>query len=160
MTWWRSRNREHSSDHRTIDTVFDIAVPTTRPRERLLFKNALLKEINARIAHSLGHSTESSVQQKTDKLIEVVSAAVHTLTPKAKPSPYAKWWWTSNFTQLRRIYTYWRSRARVERRDGRSVPNKKLWRLDTDLPACFVRSFFATFAPCTQHCMCLWRRNL
>jgi exonuclease III len=30
---------EHGSDHRTIETVFDISVPTPRPRERLLHKN-------------------------------------------------------------------------------------------------------------------------
>lgn len=112
---------EHGSDHRTIDTVFDIAVPTPRPQERLLFKNAPWKEINARIVHSLGLSTGGSVQQKTDRLMEVVSEAVHALTPKAKPSPNAKRWWTSDLTQLRRIYTYWRNRARAERRDRRSV---------------------------------------
>ena len=114
---------EHGSDHRTIETVFDIAVPTPRPQERLLFKNAPWKEINARIVHSLGLPTGGSVQQKMDRLMEVVSEAVHALTPKARPSPYAKRWWTSDLTQLRRIYTHWRNHARAERRDGRSVPD-------------------------------------
>lgn len=49
--------------------------------------------------------------------MSVVLEAVHTLTPKAKPSPYAKRWWTQDLTQLRRIYTYWRNRARAERRE-------------------------------------------
>ena len=31
-----------------------------------------------------------SVQQQTDRLMKVVLEAVHALTPKAKPSPYAK----------------------------------------------------------------------
>jgi hypothetical protein len=52
----------------------------------------------------------------------VVLEAVYALTPKAKPSPYAKRWWTKDLTQLRRVYTYWRSRARTERRAGRIVP--------------------------------------
>lgn len=43
------------------------------------------------------------------------------MTPKAKPSAYAKRWWTTDLTQLRRIHTYWRSRARTERRAGRRV---------------------------------------
>ncbi len=43
---------------------------------------------------------------------------VHALTPKARPSPHAKRWWTTDLTQLRRIYTYWRNRARTERRAG------------------------------------------
>ena len=31
---------EHGSDHRTIEAVFDISVPTPIPQERLLLKNA------------------------------------------------------------------------------------------------------------------------
>src|SRR4030088_233582 len=50
-----------------------------------------------------------------------VLEAVHALTPKAKLSPYAKRWWTSDLTQLRRIYTYWRNHARAKRRAGRTV---------------------------------------
>jgi ribonuclease HI/exonuclease III len=112
---------EHGSDHRTIEGVFDISVPTPRPQERLLLKNAPWKEINARIANSLGIPSEGTVQQKTDRLMAAVTEAVHALTPKAKPSPYSKRWWTSDLTQLRRIYTYWRNRARAERRNGQST---------------------------------------
>ena len=49
-----------------------------------------------------------------------VLEAVHFLTPKAKPSQYVKRWWTTDLTQLRRIYTYWRNRARAERRAGQT----------------------------------------
>lgn len=114
---------EHGSDHRTIDSVFDIAVPVRRPQESLLLKNAPWKEINARIANSLGLPSEGTVQQKTDRLMAAVTEAVHALTPKAKPSPYTKRWWTSDLTQLRRIYTYWRNRARTERRGGQRTPD-------------------------------------
>ena len=114
---------EHGSDHRTIETVFDISAPTPRYQERLLLKNAPWKEINARITSLLGSPSEGTVQQRTDKLMAAVLETVHSLTPKAKPSPYAKRWWTSDLTQLRQIYTYWRNRARTERRGGRSVPS-------------------------------------
>ncbi|RMZ89045.1 hypothetical protein DV736_g3719, partial [Chaetothyriales sp. CBS 134916] len=91
---------EHGSDHRPIETVFD-------------------KEINARIAKTLhARPGEGSVQEKTDRLMSSVLEAVHALTPKTRPSPYAKRWWTTDLTQLRRIYTYWRNRARSERRAG------------------------------------------
>ena len=66
--------------------------------------------------------SEGTVQQKTDRLMSAVSDAVHTLTPRARPSPHAKRWWTTDLTQLRYIYTYWRNRARSERRTGRKVP--------------------------------------
>ena len=51
-----------------------------------------------------------------------VTEAVVELTPKAKPSPYAKRWWTTDLTQLRRTYTYWRNQARSRRRAGRTIP--------------------------------------
>ncbi|KAJ5198762.1 uncharacterized protein N7498_007879 [Penicillium cinerascens] len=91
--------------------------------DKLLLKNAPWKEINARIARTLAATpVEGSVQQKTDRLMCAVSEAVRALTPKAKPSPHAKRWWTADLTQLRQIYTYWRNHARSERRAGRKVP--------------------------------------
>ncbi|KZL68744.1 reverse transcriptase, partial [Colletotrichum incanum] len=113
---------DHGSDHRAIETIFDVSIPTPAPRERLLFKNAPWKEINARIERALETTPgEGTVQQKTDRLMAVVTEAIHALTPKAKPSPYSKRWWTTDLTQLRRIYTYWRNRARAERRAGRAM---------------------------------------
>ena len=87
---------EHGSDHRTIDTVFDISVPVPKHQERLLLKNAPWKEINARIARTLETtSADGTVQQQTDRLMSVVLESVHALTPKARPSPYAKRTWSS-----------------------------------------------------------------
>ena len=87
-------SNEHGSDHCAVETVFDISVPVPKQQERLLLKNAPWKEINARISSTLGACpTEGTVQQLTDRLMEVVLEAVHTLTPKAKPSPHAKRSW-------------------------------------------------------------------
>ncbi|GKU14944.1 unnamed protein product, partial [Fusarium langsethiae] len=112
---------EHGSDHRTIETAFDISDPTPKPGERLLFKNAPWKEINRRISDTLrDRPTGNTVQQKTDRLMSAVSEAVQALTPRAIPSPYAKRWWTDDLTQMRHIYTYWRNRARAARRAGQN----------------------------------------
>ena len=82
---------EHGSDHRAIETIFDVSVPMPKRQERLLLKNAPWKEINARIAKTLNvKPSEGTVQTKTDTLMSVVLEAVHALTPKAKPSPHAK----------------------------------------------------------------------
>ncbi|KMK56426.1 reverse transcriptase [Aspergillus fumigatus Z5] len=92
---------EHGSDHCAIET----------------------KDINARIANTLSATpSEGTVQQKTDRLMSAVSEAVHSLTPKSKPSPHAKRWWTANLTQLRQIHTYWRNHARSKQRAGRKAP--------------------------------------
>lgn len=113
---------EHGSDHRAIETSFDISVPRTTEKERLLLKNAPWKEIKARITTTLRANPEGpTVQQKADRLMAAVIEAVRALTPRAKPSPYMKRWWTEDLTQLRHIYTYWRNRARAERRAGHIV---------------------------------------
>lgn len=54
--------------------------------------------------------------------MQAVLDAVSTLTPKANPSPYEKRWWTKDLTKLRRVYTYWRNRARAQRRGGEAHP--------------------------------------
>ena len=113
---------EHGSDHRTINTAFDVSVPTPKQQERLLLKNAPWKKINDRITDRLGSSPAgNTVQQKTDRLMSAVLEAVQALIPRAKPSPHAKRWWTDDLTQLRHVYTYWRNRARTARRAGTST---------------------------------------
>ena len=114
---------EHGSDHRAIQTTFDVATPERAVETRLLFKNAPWTNIKGRITTNLRFVPfGGSVQQQTDGLMTAVLEAVHALTPRAKPSPYAKRWWTTDLTQLRRVYTYWRNQARTQRRMGRMFP--------------------------------------
>ena len=82
---------EHGSDHRAIETVFDTLIPVPKQQDRLLLKNAPWKKINTRIARELDPTPSGgTVQQQTDRLMAAVLEAVHALTPKARPSPYAK----------------------------------------------------------------------
>jgi hypothetical protein len=110
---------DHGSDHRRIDTTFDIAIPTPQHQPRMLLKNTPWHEVNERIKGALSTvRIVGDVQKDTDTLMSVVSEAVHALTPVSQPSPYAKRWWTSDLTQLRKIHTYWRNQARACRRSG------------------------------------------
>jgi hypothetical protein len=98
---------EHGSDYYAIKTVFNAPWSLPKHQGQLLLKNTPWKEINARIANTLSATpSEGTVQQKTDRLISAVLEAVHSLTPKSKPSPHAKRWWTADLTQLRQIHTY------------------------------------------------------
>ncbi|KAK1837585.1 hypothetical protein CCHR01_19793, partial [Colletotrichum chrysophilum] len=115
--------KNHGSDHRAIETVFDIAAPEAESRPRLLLNNAPWKQINERIESSLRQVPPGgTVQERTDRLMSAVCEAVKALTPTVKPSRYAKRWWTADLTQLRQIHTHWRNRARAERRAGNIRP--------------------------------------
>ena len=98
---------DHGSDHRTIDTILHIGVPTPQHQPRMLLKNTPWHEVTERIKGALSMvRIVGDVQKDTDTLMSMVSEAVHALTPVSKPSPYAKRWWTSDLTQLRKIHTY------------------------------------------------------
>ena len=111
---------EHGSDHRAISTEFDIHVPTQVPQIRYQWENAPWGRIREAIALELQQCplTGKNVQDQTDTLMQVVGKAVFSLTPQAKPSPYTKRWWSTELTQLRDIYTYWRNKAKAARRTG------------------------------------------
>jgi hypothetical protein len=62
------------SDHRMIETVFDISVPASKQDERFLFTNASKKDINNRIVDTVSDKLmRNRVQQKTNKLTLTVS---------------------------------------------------------------------------------------
>jgi hypothetical protein len=118
---------EHGSDHRAIETEFDVALPERHIEPRLLWKNAPWGQIRERIDLGLRDTPrEGNTQEQADRLMAVVQEAVIALTPKAKPSPYAKRWWTKDLTHLRRTYTYWRNQARTHRRAGGVTPELEL----------------------------------
>lgn len=107
----------HGSDHFAIETTFDTEVPIRSEPDRLLWKNAPWGEIRKQVeTYFKDKPEEGSVQELTDLLMTGVTEIVGTLTPKAKPSPYAKRWWTSDLTRLRKAYTTLRNRARSDRR--------------------------------------------
>ena len=83
-----STHYEHGSDHRAIETTFDVLTPDRSAETRLLFKNAPWTDIRARITKGLeGAPVGGSVQVQTDCLMAVVLEAVNALTLKAKPLP-------------------------------------------------------------------------
>ncbi|KJZ68284.1 hypothetical protein HIM_12324 [Hirsutella minnesotensis 3608] len=99
-------------------------MPERSARPRLLFKNAPWNLIRARVQDNLRLLPWAvAVQTQTDQLMRVVLGAIHELTPRARPSPYAKRWWTKDLTQFRRTHTFWRNQARTHRRAGQPRPD-------------------------------------
>ena len=115
---------EHGSDHRAIETTFDVETPDRAMMPRLMLKNAPWIMIAARVEDNLRPLPWMvDVQTQTDQLMKVVSEAIYELTPRAQPPAYAKRWWTKDLTRLRRVYTFWRNQARAQRRAGAARPD-------------------------------------
>ncbi|KYK54123.1 hypothetical protein DCS_06080 [Drechmeria coniospora] len=100
---------EPGTDHRAIQTTFDIQVPERTFPQRLMLKNAPWIAIATRT--------------QADHLMRLVTKALQDLTPRAQPPSYAKRWWTKDLTRLRRTYTYRRNQARAQRRAGQPRPD-------------------------------------
>jgi hypothetical protein len=110
---------EYGSDHRAILAEFDTDITTIEPQERLLFKHANWQGVRGAVTARLGELPPAeNIERFLDKLMTIVQEAVRRHTPVAKPSPYAKRWWTQELTELRRDYTRWRNEARRTRRAG------------------------------------------
>ncbi|KAK4065821.1 hypothetical protein Purlil1_14014 [Purpureocillium lilacinum] len=115
---------DHGSDHQAIQTTFDVRLPKRIVTPRLLFKNAPWNRIRTRVEEVLAPLPwTSDVQTQTDQLMNAVTGAVHDMTPQAKPSQYAKRWWTGDLTRLRRTYAFWRNQARARRRAASACPD-------------------------------------
>jgi hypothetical protein len=110
----------HGSDHRAIHTCFTCAPRNDPPPPRRAWDRAPWDRIRDKIAIDLLPlaTTVDDVNEYTNRFLEVVTTTVTAMTPRNKPSPYAKRWWSADLTQLRKDYTYWRNRASSYRRAG------------------------------------------
>jgi hypothetical protein len=124
---------EHGSDHIAITTTFALQVAPTSSERRRVFKNADWKRIRTTV-DSLGDPpqeiADNEVETYETYLTEAVEKAIDKHVPVAKPSPYARRWWTQDLTHLRKEYTYWRNRARATRRAGQIEPLQTSRRLN------------------------------
>lgn len=117
---------DYGSDHRAIQTEFHMQIIDNSPtRPRRLFKEADWENINRRLKESLtipqACQTIEHLEQAVRHLTETVTTTIQETVPLAKPSPYAKRWWTSELTQLRKqlhkarnVYTAAKRRNQIQ----------------------------------------------
>jgi hypothetical protein len=101
---------EHGSDHRAIETTFDVNSPHTATQiPRLCLKDVDWDTVCTRLEHL--RQEDWSIHDSDDlnravgRLLNQVTQTVKDLCTESKPSPYYKRWWTENLTALRREYT-------------------------------------------------------
>jgi len=116
---------EHGSDHRAIHTEIAVDWEPPKPRNRRLWKKAdwgkMRKKTQELVETVPEPPMEASIDDHCAYIMDVVMPAVDESVPVAKPSPYTKRWWNEELTGLRKDYSFWRNRARAERRAGRET---------------------------------------
>jgi hypothetical protein len=83
---YRIHETEHGSDHRAIDSLFDVATPEREQQTRPLFKNAPWERINTRVADALRRIPRpQGTQEQADRLLNAVRDAVRPSHPWQSP---------------------------------------------------------------------------
>lgn len=104
---------KHGLDYSAIETVFALNQPIPAGgANRRLFKNALWDKVKEEVSKNLTSLTAlpSELDLYATHFINIVKRAINIHIPLAKPSPYAKRWWTQSLTDLRKKYTLLRNR--------------------------------------------------
>ena len=125
---------DYGSDHKGI--VLETSTPLDNYRERetkRLYYDANWEAIRTTLAErtATGYTgssleTKDQLDQAAEALESVVSTTLEELVPRAKPSPYAKRWWTKELTQLRHRFTTLRNRITKLRRQDKDTAHTQL----------------------------------
>jgi hypothetical protein len=104
-----AENQDHGSDHLPIETVISIS-PTQIPTPEPMFNFAKtnwedfkiqLKQYLPSPAYQVC-KTRADIDKHIEQLVDVITSAIEMTTPKVRPSPHSKRWWTKELTQLKR----------------------------------------------------------
>lgn len=112
---------EYGSDHRAVHTASSMDRDQEQQQvERYLLQKADWNAVRRTITQTLESSPfpTTDIEQMQQYIQNATEDAIKQHCPKAKPSAYAKRWWTPDLTALRQNYTWTRNRARARRRQG------------------------------------------
>jgi len=122
---------DHGSDHKAIEASFDHGRNVTQPMQpgRLLMERAAWDKINRQLEQTLRpfQTPRDSLQldEEAEYFTATVTAIIQMHTPRARPSPYAKRWWSAELTMLRQSVTSLRNGARTATRRGEDASSVK-----------------------------------
>ena len=117
---------EYGSDHRAIHTAIGMGNTIEDPTApRYLLQKANWRAIRDKIVQHLADNLfpTDDLEAMESYIQEVTQTAIEHHCPKAKPSKYAKRWWSNELTSMRKEYTRARNLARSRRRQGRRDDN-------------------------------------
>lgn len=123
---WSVWPTQYGSDHEALNIVIAIEGYDQTTEARRLFRNTnwekTAKDMNQVLDRELpptvDNPTPNELDKYTAKITEFVSRHVLANTPRSKPSPHAKRWWSLDLTDLRNKYTRARNSATSLRRAG------------------------------------------
>jgi regulator of sirC expression with transglutaminase-like and TPR domain len=125
---------DHGSDHKAIVLETSTLLDNYEERERKrLYFNADWEAIRATFKQHLATrytwtsvETKHQLDQAAEELVALMNTTLKEMVPRAKPSPYAKRWWTKELSQLRQQLTVLRNQVTTLRRRGQDITHARL----------------------------------
>jgi hypothetical protein len=114
-------NNDHASDHLPIEIILNICpktVPPPTPPYNFEKTNWELLKTHLRLSMPpvIGtHPSPTELDTYADNLTKALQDAIARTTPRKKPCPHSKRWWTSDLTDLRKAVNNARNRYRRTR---------------------------------------------
>ena len=127
-----AKNNDHGSDHLPIKILLDLEVrQSTNETTQYNYAKANWDEMSKLLRTNLAKvplnpelNSPSKLDQFTASTIAATQNAIEQTTPRKKPLPFSKSWWTEELTQLRKEENRLRNRYRRKR----SVVDRKKWK--------------------------------
>ena len=128
---------DHCSDHFPIETIISVQTDAPQTLPAYNYAKTNWKELNAKLESYLPEvqsasdkiTTKIQIDTYAIQLVEAITKAVQETTPRKRPSPHSKRWWTEHLTnwrkkanKLRNIYL--RTKIVADRVAWRAMANK------------------------------------
>jgi ribonuclease HI len=175
-----AEEHDHGSDHLPIEATIAMRIEQPQPIPSYNYTKTNWKELNKKLESYLAEMapideeklTESEVDNYAEQLVNAIIRAIEETTPRKRPSPHSKRWWTEELSialeeanRLRNIYrrtkhpidrTVWRTKVdeylqKVEnaktntwRNCVNKVTGKTVWRIKDWITKTPISTFIPT----------------
>ena len=127
---------DHGSDHLPIETTIAMRIEQPQSIPAYNYAKTNWKELNNKLESYLVEMTpideekctESDIDKYTEQLINVITKAVEETTPRKRPSPHSKRWWTEEVSNAKKEACRLRN---IYRRTKHAI-DKTAWRIKVD----------------------------
>jgi ribonuclease HI len=131
-----AEEHDHSSDHLPIETTIAMRIELPQPVPPYNYAKTNWKELNNKLELLLSDLTPISEEKTTgtdidnyaEQLVNAITKAVEETTPRKRPSPHSKQWWTKELSLARKEANRLRN---IFRRTKHAI-DKAAWRTKAD----------------------------
>jgi Endonuclease-reverse transcriptase/Reverse transcriptase (RNA-dependent DNA polymerase) len=128
-----AEENDHTSDHLPLETIIAIQTEPPRVLPSYNYEKTNWKELNQKLEVYLSElttdrgklTTNAEVDNYAVQLVEAIKKAIQETTPRKRPSPHSKRWWTVELTRRRREA----NKLRNKYKRTKSESDRAAWRV-------------------------------